>query len=67
MVLVGCGELQLPIYWELLDNKSGNSNSKDRIDVLEKCFAIVDINRIYLVIGDREFMGHQWIKYLKDK
>ena len=67
MVLVGCGELQLPIYWELLDNKSGNSNSKDRIDVLENCFAVVDSNRIGLVIGDREFVGHKWIKYLKDK
>lgn len=67
MVLVGCGELQLPIYWELLDNKSGNANSRDRVDLLEKCFAIVDSNRIGLVIGDREFVGHQWIKYLKDK
>ena len=50
----------------MLDNKSGNSNSQDRIDVLEKCFAIVDVKRIGLVIGDREFVGHKWIKYLKD-
>lgn len=67
MVLVGCGELQLPLYWELLDNKSGNSNTADRIDLLEKCFAIVDIKRIGLVIGDREFIGHIWVKYLKDR
>ena len=66
MVLVGCGDLQLPLYWEMLDNKSGNSNSQNRIDVLEKCFAVVDIKRIGLVIGDREFVGHKWIKYLKD-
>lgn len=66
MILVGCGELQLPLYWELLDNKSGNSNSQDRIDLLEKCFAIIDIKRIGLVVGDREFVGHKWIKYLKD-
>lgn len=66
MVLVGCGDLQLPLYWELLDNKSGNSNSQDRIDLLTKCFAIVDIKRIGLVVGDREFVGHKWIKYLKD-
>ena len=50
----------------MLDNKSGNSNSQDRIDVLEKCFAVVDVKRIGLVIGDREFVGHKWIKYLKD-
>jgi len=66
MVLIGCGDLQLPLYWELLDNKSGNSSGQDRIDLLEKCFAVVDINRIGLVLGDREFVGHQWIKYLKD-
>ena len=66
IILVGCGELQLPLYWELLDNKSGNSNSQNRIDLLEKCFAIVDIERIGLIVGDREFVGHKWIKYLKD-
>jgi hypothetical protein len=66
MVLIGCGDLQLPLYWELLNNKSGNSGSQDRIDLLEKCFAVVDIKRIGLVLGDREFVGHKWIKYLKD-
>lgn len=66
MVLVGCGDLQLPLYWELLDNKSGNSSGQDRIDLLAKCFAVVDIKRIGLVLGDREFVGHRWIKYLKD-
>ena len=67
MVLVGYGDLQLPLYWELLDNKSGNSNSQDRIDLLEKCFATVDTKRIGLVIGDRGFVGQKWIKYLKDR
>ena len=66
MILIGYGDLQLPLYWELLDNKSGNSNSQDRIDLLEKSFAILDIKQIGLVIGDREFVGHKWIKYLKN-
>ena len=61
MVLVGCGELQLPLYWEMLDNKSGNSNSQDRIDLLAKCCTVLDKRRIGLVVGDREFVGHQWI------
>ena len=67
MVLVGYGDLQLPLYWELLDNKSGNSNSGDRIDLLEKCFATVDTKRIGLVIDDRELVSKKWIKYFKDK
>lgn len=66
MVLVGHGDLQLPLYWELLDNKSGNSSSQDRIDLLENSFAIVDKKRVGLVVGDREFVGSKWIKYLKD-
>ena len=66
MVVIGYGDFQLPLYWELLDNKSGNSNSKDRIDLLERCFAVVDEKRIGIIIGDREFVGHKWIKYLND-
>lgn len=31
MVLVGQGNFYIPFYWKLLDNKSGNSNSEDRI------------------------------------
>lgn len=66
MVLVGYGDLQLPLFWELLDNKSGNSNSQNRIDLLEKCFKVLDKKRVGLIIGDREFVGQKWIKYLKD-
>jgi len=46
MILIGCGDLHLPLYWELLDNKSGNSNAQDRIDLLEKCFVIIPKERI---------------------
>ena len=66
MVLIGYGELQVPLYWELLDNQGGNSTSESRIDLLEKCFAIVDRKRISIVIGGRKFVGHKWIKFLKE-
>lgn len=66
MIIVGCGDLQVPLYWELLDNKSGNSNAKDRIDLLAYCLKLIGKERIGLVVGDREFVGHKWFKYLKD-
>lgn len=66
MVLVGHGDLQVPLFWELLDNKSGNSNSQDRIDLLERCFQVLDKSQVGLIVGDREFVGQKWIKYLKD-
>lgn len=67
MVLVGQDDFYLPFYWELLDNNSGNSNSVDRIALLDKVLNIIPKERIGLVVADREFIGHRWLKYLKDK
>jgi hypothetical protein len=66
MVIASTSTMQVPLYWELLDNKSGNSSSEDRIDVLKMCVKLLGKERIGLVIGDREFIGHKWMKYLKD-
>jgi hypothetical protein len=67
MITASTGSKQVALYWELLDNKSGNSNAKDRIDVLKKVIDLIGTERIGIVIGDREFIGHKWLKYLKDK
>ena len=67
MVLVGHGDFQIPFYWQMLENNSGNSNSGDRIDLLEKVFKIIDKKRIGLIVADREFIGHKWLKWLKDQ
>jgi hypothetical protein len=67
MVLVGCGDFQIPFYWEMLENNSGNSNSGDRIDLLGKVFKIIDKKRIGLIVADREFIGHKWLKWMKDQ
>jgi hypothetical protein len=66
MILVGQGDFHIPFYWELLDNKSGNSNSDNRIELLQKVVEIIGIDRIGMVVGDREFIGHKWLKWLKD-
>lgn len=66
VVTVGCGPIQLPFYWELLDNRSGNSAAGDRIHLLQQCIALLGKERVGLVIGDREFGGHSWFKWLKD-
>ncbi|MFD2784224.1 IS4 family transposase [Hymenobacter rubripertinctus] len=65
LVTIGRGELQLPLYWELLDNRSGNSSAADRIALLQVCVQVLGKHRIGLVLGDREFVGHQWLKWLK--
>ena len=66
LVTVGQGDVHVPLYWQLLDNKSGNSAAADRIALLESCLALLGRQRIGLVLGDREFVGHTWLKWLKD-
>ena len=66
LVTVGCGALQWPLCWELLDNKSGNSNAADRIALVDFCLRVLGRHRIGWVVGDREFVGHKWFKYLKE-
>ncbi len=63
---MGCGAWQVPFYWELLDNRSGNSNAAQRIAVLAVCVAVLGRGRIGLVLGDREFVGQVWLKWLRD-
>lgn len=67
MIVVRCKQITIPLYWELLDNNSGNSNTDDRIDLLKKCVALLGAKRIGLFLGDREFIGHRWLKFLKDQ
>jgi hypothetical protein len=67
MVIATKGSYTVPLYWEMLDNKSGNSHTEDRIDIIKKCVEIVGEQNIGLLVGDREFIGHKWFKYLKDK
>lgn len=66
MIVVRCKHLAIPLYWELLDNRSGNSNTTDRIELLQKCICLLG-KRISLFLGDREFIGHKWLKFLKDQ
>jgi len=65
MVIATCKNISVPLYWEMLDNKSGNSNTNDRIKVIKDCVNLLGNQRIGLFLGDREFIGHKWLKYLK--
>lgn len=66
MIIVRCRHISVPLYFEMLDNKSGNSNTDDRVALLKKCLGLLG-NRIGLFLADREFIGHRWLKYLKDQ
>ena len=53
-----------PIWFECLDNNGGNSCTDDRMYVLDCCIKYLGKDRIKSVIGDCEFIGEEWIKYL---
>ena len=55
-----------PLFFKLLD-KRGNSNYQERIDLLGEFVSIFGSKRIARVVGDREFIGHQWLAWLQEK
>ena len=66
MIIASNGKNHVPLFWELLDNQGGNSNCEQRNELLQKCINLVGANRIGLLLGDREFIGLKWLKYLKE-
>lgn len=66
-VIVSIGKMGVPLYFEMLDNKSGNSNWEDRIKLFKEIIKVVGIDRIELLTMDREFIGHKWLNWLKSK
>lgn len=52
-----------PITWTMLDKK-GNSNSSERMDLLDQFWQIFPDSQVSYVCGDREFIGKEWLTYL---
>ena len=50
----------------MLDNRSGNSHSDDRIALFKKLVEITGVSRIEMLVMDREFIGHDWLCWLKE-
>lgn len=58
-----------PILWITLkqSKKRGNSNTSERIELIDLFIKIFGIEKIDYIVGDREFIGNDWIQYLIDK
>jgi hypothetical protein len=57
--------MAVPIYFEMLDNNSGNSSAADRIALFQSLIAVVGKERIQMLVMDREFIGQPWLSWLK--
>ena len=52
-----------PLLWEMLEKK-GNSNSDERMDLLDRFREVFPEAEVAYLCGDREFIGREWLTYL---
>lgn len=67
MLTARCSEVAIPLFWQLLDNRSGNSSVSDRTHLLEEALSLLGPKRIGLLVADREFVGADWVRYLVER
>jgi len=52
-----------PLLFTMLD-KRGNSNSKERIELIGRFISLFGKQVIESIVADREFVGEQWLEFL---
>ena len=57
-------DIAFPVYWTFLAKK-GNSNTAERMAIMEKFIATFGKECIACLTADREFVGKKWFKYLR--
>lgn len=55
--------IAFPVMWTMLD-KRGNSNTRERMDLLERFEKVFPTATIHCLTGDREFVGKEWSSFL---
>jgi hypothetical protein len=58
--------VSIPILWTFLTNKSGNSDQKTRIELLQRYVSLFGEDSIEWLTADREFIGKIWLQFLID-
>jgi hypothetical protein len=58
--------VSFPILLLMLD-KRGNSDTTERIRIIERYISLFGRDTIDCILGDREFVGERWIAYLNRK
>jgi hypothetical protein len=56
--------LALPILWTVLD-KPGNSDTEERIALMQRFLKLFGASRIRALLADREFGGEEWVQWLQ--
>lgn len=62
IVYKGCA---FPVLFTMLPKK-GNSNTAERVELIERFIRLFGREALGSLLADREFVGHKWVKYLID-
>ena len=57
--------VSFPLLFSMLD-KRGNSNSQERIDLINRYINLFGKDTIDCIVADREFVGEKWIAFLNE-
>jgi hypothetical protein len=66
MLTVAYRGIGLPLMWSCL-KKRGNSNTSERIGLIKRILLLIGTENIECLLGDREFIGAEWIKWLDEQ
>ena len=58
--------LAFPLLWVLLD-KQGNSDTSERLALLDSLLTLVSAEHIEAIVADREFTGKLWLRGLEER
>jgi hypothetical protein len=65
MLGVSYKNVAFPLMFTML-NKRGNSNTQERIDLIQRYIDWFGIHMIDCLLADREFVGDKWLAFLND-
>jgi hypothetical protein len=67
VLTIDCFGVGVPIIWSMLDNNGGSSSTGERKDLINRFIKIFGTDVIESLLGDREFIGDNWLKFLANR
>jgi hypothetical protein len=56
--------IAIPLMWQVLGNKRGNSSEEERIELMKRFLEVIQPDYVIRLVADREFLGHRWLEWL---
>ena len=66
MLSICCDGISFPLLWSML-SKRGNSDTLERIELLQRFINLFGKDCIKALVADREFIGNKWFAYLQQE